>query len=1138
VPCRRSLRFEALEDRRLLATVDTVVDFLADDGFTTLREAISATPAGGTVNFAPSLTSGGPATINLSGLGQLTINKNITIQGPGADLLTINAFDPTPATNNGDGSRVLYINAPGLASVSISGLTLTGGDTTGGAAIFNSENLTLTASTISGNAAQFGGGGIYSGSGTSLTIASSTITGNVASLGGGISASGATLSITSSTFSGNTAASYGGGIFAQASSVTLISSTVSNNSGSYGGGVFSRVGRLTLTGSTVAANQAAISGGGIFSSSADLSLDHSTITGNLANSDNNATGLGGGLAIYGSGAHELDHMIVAANTRGAGGMRDDIFGALVARFSLVGDNIGATITNNGGNLIGTGASPIDPLLGPLVNTGGPTFTHGLLSGSPAIDMGDPAFSPPPTNDQRGASFVRVFDGDGSGGARIDIGAYERQPVAGFNFIVGTLADESDGNYSAGDLSLREAIGLAPVIIDAEIAFAPSLTSDGPATILLTSQIGIADSMTVSGPGASLLTIDASGSDPTPTVNDFNGSRVFYVANGTVELIGLTLTGGDDGFGGGAIVNTGNLSLVDSVIRDNAGRFRGGAILNDGAGTVSIVGSTISGNSTLGRGGGIFSLAGNVTLIDSVVNGNQAAVYSSVDYGGGGIFVRNGNLTITASTLSDNSVGPDFEQSYASGGGIYADNCDVTVAASTISGNSIMSYPGVFLNYGNGIHAVNCDVTMTNSTINNNFGVGGDESAISIRNGSLTLVNCTVSGHQSSGYAVLLRGSGQAFIRFSTISANEGGVLTQMPAMVQSSMIVGNDFDVDIDGAATLFQSEGYNMIGVGNAASAFNQPGDQTGITNPLLGALADNGGPTLTHALLPGSPAINAGDPSALAGAGDVPLYDQRGDPNGRVSGGRIDIGAFELQTAGPALPGDYNQNNVVDAADYTVWRNTLGASGLTPYAGADGDGDWMVDADDYGIWKLHFGDTIPQGAGSGGQGVQVATALAEPVAHVAEDPHPLAAALLPHPLDNSRPLPEGAAINAALAARVAPWLYDGTALLAANILTSRGSADFGELSRTGASPSRGCVASVVRDSPHDDALVAWLAESAGADRHRWNADFDNIEDSTGGLRRAQSSRASGTRADHGFLDGHCLGSRNAIFKLVESSV
>ena len=134
------------------------------------------------------------------------------------------------------------------------------------------------------------------------------------------------------------------------------------------------------------------------------------------------------------------------------------------------------------------------------------------------------------------------------------------------------------------------------------------------------------------------------------------------------------------------------------------------------------------------------------------------------------------------------------------------------------------------------------------------------------------------------------------------------------------------------------------------------------------LGPLADNGGPTMTHALLAGSPAINAGDPAAMASMGGVPQFDQRGAPFTRVSGGRIDIGAIERQPIPAAVFGDYNQNGVVDAADYVVWRNTLGTTGVPAYSGADGDGDTTIDQDDYGVWRAHFGQTVPAvGAGSG---------------------------------------------------------------------------------------------------------------------------------------------------------------------------
>jgi hypothetical protein len=132
-----------------------------------------------------------------------------------------------------------------------------------------------------------------------------------------------------------------------------------------------------------------------------------------------------------------------------------------------------------------------------------------------------------------------------------------------------------------------------------------------------------------------------------------------------------------------------------------------------------------------------------------------------------------------------------------------------------------------------------------------------------------------------------------------------------------------------------------------------------------MLGALANYGGPTHTHALLPGSPALDVGDPGFNPNAFNPPLvHDQRGAGFDRVAnaggGLRIDIGAYESQGVPTFAPGDYNQNGVVDAADYVVWRKTLGDTVVEPFSGADGNGNSMIDESDYQVWRSNFGATL----------------------------------------------------------------------------------------------------------------------------------------------------------------------------------
>ncbi len=255
--------------------------------------------------------------------------------------------------------------------------------------------------------------GVYGGS---ASLSGLTITGGSSDRGGGLRNLGGTLTLTDATVSGNTGTVSGGGVYTQnGGTTTLTDVTVSDNQAALeGGGVFSSSGTTTLTNCTVSGNSA-LFGGGLLSFGTDT-LTNCTVSGNSALYD------GGGLANFG-GTLTLTNTIVAGQTSG-----QDVVGGLASESAnnLIGDGSSLFGISNGsqGNLVGDAANPINPLLAPLGNYGGPTQTMALLPGSPAIDAGT---SGPdiPTTDQRGSSRVGA----------VDIGAFESQgftitPAAG------------------------------------------------------------------------------------------------------------------------------------------------------------------------------------------------------------------------------------------------------------------------------------------------------------------------------------------------------------------------------------------------------------------------------------------------------------------------------------------------------------------------------------------------------------------------------------------------------------------------------------------------------------------------------------------------------------------------------------
>ena len=323
--------------------VDTVTSTLDDGSAGTLRAVIAAAAPGDTIAFDPSLDG---QTITLS--GEIALDKSLTIQGPGASLLTI--------SGNNAGRIFDVAGAPGI-NVTVSGLTLTGGSADNGGAVLNAgETLTITSTVINSSHATSAGGGVYN-QGGALTLQGDTISGNSsAGGGGGVFVAGGTLTSSGNTISANTATASGGGLGANAATVTLQSDTVSGNSaGGQGGGldVTSAPGPVQILGVTVSGNTAANGGGGIAADAgAGLTISGSVVNGNTA-----TAGQGGGLALTtAAGTLTIDQTTVSGNKALAGGgggvsLANGGAGAVTLSNSTLSGNRAGSSGNGGGLLL-------------------------------------------------------------------------------------------------------------------------------------------------------------------------------------------------------------------------------------------------------------------------------------------------------------------------------------------------------------------------------------------------------------------------------------------------------------------------------------------------------------------------------------------------------------------------------------------------------------------------------------------------------------------------------------------------------------------------------------------------------------------------------------------------------------------
>jgi hypothetical protein len=443
---------------------------------------------------------------------------------------------------------------------------------------------------------------------------------------------------------------------------------------------------------------------------------------------------------------------------------------------------------------------------------------------------------------------------------------------------------------SGPGSLRGALAAAN---DGDTIDVTRVTSASRTISLTSGELQINHNVTINGPGAGKLAVSGNTT-----------FRVFENFGSNVTISGFTITAGlaSDNNGGGGILNHGGLTLNKSIVSGCGTPLGsnqwGGGIFNDAGARLTVTASTINGNGSCG-GGGIYSSDAQLTVINSIVSSNGTGTSLRCSGVGGGIFYNGaGTVIVMNSVISGNSA--------SSGGGmIIRGSATATVTDSTVSANSVYYYYcGECGTAGGGILNDGSTLTVTNSTISGNVahangpGVGGGIS----NNGTLTVTNSTISGNDADGghggNGGGIANGGNLTLTNSTLSENwawQGGAVDNGgTTTIEDSVLNAGASGGTIANSAT-FTSLGYN-IASDDGGGVLTGTGDRIN-TNPMLGPLQGNGGPTFTHALLPGSPAINAGDPNFTP----PPFYDQRGPGFHRVVHGRIDIGSFEVQ--GPTL-------------------------------------------------------------------------------------------------------------------------------------------------------------------------------------------------------------------------------------------
>ncbi|CAM8629416.1 Polymorphic outer membrane protein repeat [Acidimicrobiia bacterium] len=461
----------------------------------------------------------------------------------------------------------------------------------------------------------------------------------------------------------------------------------------------------------------------------------------------------------------------------------------------------------------------------------------------------------------------------------------------------TITVDSNGDGVATATNCTDFVPGNCTLRDAALAALDGDTINFDASIsLITLAGGTVETTAVNiiGPGASSLTITttaAAGSYDLFSVEGIGDAvisgltvtknRIKSLNDGKFTLDGVTVSGSTGAYGGALYAgNDGELEIIDSTFENNTASTNGGAvyIYNDNDATIS--GSTFTNNESLADGGAIFGeIHYNVTIVDCTITGNSAA-----DDGGGLAFYAkkpDNVLSITDTTIDANDAG-DL------GGGLKIDAQDpliVSITNSTVSNNTAQTDAGILFDEG-GITA-----TINNSTISANAALYGSGGVYIGSGSSLTVNQSTISANSSAGSYTGTDGGGIQLGDNTSVVTLSGSIVSGNSSGVAGAADFGLYSALPSDtGSITATNS----LIGEVDSRITVNGT-NNVSSTNPMLGALANNGGTTKTMALLTGSPAIDAGPNPVATFTGNE--FDQRGAGYARIVGGLVDIGAFEAQ-------------------------------------------------------------------------------------------------------------------------------------------------------------------------------------------------------------------------------------------------